>query len=73
MVHPSFREDKILRARTQNQENPTLNVQNSLGDMQSIDGKILTFLLLDPLSLIAGGGCFASLMIFSDDDISAVE
>lgn len=41
--------------------------------MQSRTGKILTFLLLELLSLIAGAGCFAPLMIFSDDDISAVE
>lgn len=33
----------------------------------------LTFLLLDPLSLIAGVDCFASVMIFSDEDVSAVE
>ena len=41
--------------------------------MQSRIGKRLTFLLLDPLSLIAGVDCFISLMIISDDDISAVE
>lgn len=48
-------------------------VKSNQMTMQSRIWKILTFLLLDPPSLLAGVDCFASLMIFSDDDVSAVE